>query len=60
MPELYIITGSNGAGKSSVGPVYLPWHIQQSCEVFNGDKVVEDKKKELLKGGMKAFKEVRK
>lgn len=24
MPELFIITGSNGAGKSSIGPEYLP------------------------------------
>ena len=24
MPDLYIITGSNGAGKSSIGPEYLP------------------------------------
>ncbi len=59
MPELHIITGSNGAGKSSVGPVFLPKHIQQQCEVFNGDKLVEDKKKELYKSGMRAFKEAR-
>jgi hypothetical protein len=59
MPELHIITGSNGAGKSSVGPVFLPEHIQQQCEVFNGDKLVEDKKKELYKSGMRAFKEAR-
>jgi len=59
MPDLYIITGSNGAGKSSLGQVYLPEHIQENCEVFNGDKLVEDKKKELFKGGMRAIKEVR-
>ena len=27
MPGLYIITGSNGAGKSSIGPDYLPAHV---------------------------------
>ncbi|RFM27581.1 zeta toxin family protein [Deminuibacter soli] len=60
MPELHIITGSNGAGKSSIGAVYLPEHIQATCEVFNGDKLVEDKKKELYQSGMRAFKEARK
>lgn len=59
MPDLFIITGSNGAGKSSVGQVYLPDYIQESCEVFNGDKLVEDKKKELFRSGMTAFKEIR-
>jgi predicted ABC-type ATPase len=39
MPELYIITGSNGAGKSSVGPVYLPKYIQKNYTVFDGDKL---------------------
>ncbi len=35
MPELYIIISSNGAGKSTAGPDYLPEHIQQH-PVFDG------------------------
>ncbi len=38
MPDLYIITGSNGAGKSTIGPEYLPSEIKEKCAVFDGDK----------------------
>lgn len=48
MPELHIITGSNGAGKSSVGPDHLPKHIRETCVVFDGDKLTIEKKRELL------------
>jgi hypothetical protein len=41
MPELYIITGSNGAGKSSIGPEYLPVHIRQQGPIFDGDKLLK-------------------
>jgi len=47
MPELYIITGSNGAGKSSIGPDYLPAHIRQQGPIFDGDKLFIEKRKEL-------------
>lgn len=47
MPELFIITGSNGAGKSSIGPQYLPIHIRQLGPVFDGDKLFVEKRKEL-------------
>jgi hypothetical protein len=47
MPELYIITGSNGAGKSTVGPDYLPEHIQQH-PVFGGDKLFMEKRSEFI------------
>ena len=47
MPELYIITGSNGAGKSSIGPDYLPDHIRQQGPIFDGDKLFVEKRKEL-------------
>jgi len=47
MPELHIITGSNGAGKSSIGPEYLPTHIRQQGPVFDGDKLFVEKRKEL-------------
>jgi predicted ABC-type ATPase len=60
MPELHIITGSNGAGKSSVGAVYFPIHIQQNCVVFDGDKLFMDKQRELWKSGIIAVKEAKK
>ena len=31
--------GANGAGKSTVGPSYLPAHIQEKHEIFDGDKL---------------------
>lgn len=49
MPELHIITGSNGAGKSTIGPDYLPGYITKNLEIFNGDKLFQDKQKELWK-----------
>ncbi|MEP7264383.1 MAG: zeta toxin family protein [Bacteroidota bacterium] len=60
MPSLHIISGSNGAGKSSVGPSYLPNIIQDSCTVFDGDKIFMLKKKELWEGGSRAIKENKK
>ena len=59
MPELYIITGSNGAGKSSLGANYLPKHIKESCKIFDGDKLFIEKRNELWQT-IKAPKEVRK
>lgn len=47
MPHLFIITGSNGAGKSSVGPKYLPQHIREQGPVFDGDKLFVEKRREL-------------
>lgn len=58
MPELYIITGSNGAGKSTVGPDYLPEHMQQHS-VFDGDKLFMEKRSELWRSGIKSHKECR-
>jgi predicted ABC-type ATPase len=60
MAELYIITGSNGAGKSTVGPAYLPQHIRISNTVFDGDKLYMQKQKELWQSGIKAHKEAKK
>jgi predicted ABC-type ATPase len=57
MPELYIITGSNGAGKSSVGPNHLPLIIRQSHPVFDGDKLFMEKRRELWQQGIRANKE---
>lgn len=60
MHELYIITGSNGAGKSSVGPIYLPEYIRNTCPVFDGDKLFMQKQRELWATGMRAHKEAKK
>lgn len=60
MPELYIITGSNGAGKSTVGPDYLPQHMRQRNTVFDGDKLFMQKQKELWQSGIRAHKEAKK
>jgi predicted ABC-type ATPase len=59
VPELYIITGSNGAGKSTVGHTYLPENIQNKYEIFDGDKLFEEKRKQLLKDNKITFKEAR-
>ena len=59
MPEVYIITGSNGAGKSTIGPEYLPVQIKDTCEVFDGDKLFMTLKKNLWDNGMRAHKEIR-
>lgn len=56
MAELYIITGSNGAGKSTVGPDYLPQHIRQNNTVFDGDKLYMQKQKDLWQSGIRAHK----
>ncbi|MEO6129995.1 MAG: zeta toxin family protein [Ferruginibacter sp.] len=60
MPSLYIITGSNGAGKSTVGPDYLPLALQQKCDVFDGDKLFMKKQSELWSSGIRAHKEAKK
>jgi predicted ABC-type ATPase len=60
MPELYIITGSNGAGKSTVGPDYLPPYIQQQANIFDGDKLFMQKRSELWNSGIKSHKECKK
>jgi predicted ABC-type ATPase len=49
MPALFIITGSNGAGKSTVGHTYLPLEIQNKYTPFDGDKLAHAKKRELRK-----------
>jgi predicted ABC-type ATPase len=59
MPELFIITGSNGAGKSSIGPEYLPARIRQQGPIFDGDKLFIEKRKELWRS-IKSHKECNK
>ncbi|TDS13856.1 zeta toxin family protein [Sphingobacterium paludis] len=55
MPELFVITGSNGAGKSTVGPAYFPEHLQ---EVFDGDKLYLSRKSDLWRSGIRVQKEL--
>lgn len=49
MPSLFIIAGSNGAGKSTTGKYYLPAVIREKYEIFDGDKLFAAKRKELYK-----------
>lgn len=56
MPDLHIITGSNGAGKSTVGPDYLPKHIKDNHVVFDGDLIFVRKRKELFPAQTKSVK----
>lgn len=58
MPLLYIITGSNGAGKSSVGADYIPSHLRGS--IFDGDKLFMQKRSEFWLKGIKSHKECKK
>jgi len=58
VPELHIITGSNGAGKSTVGSDYLPEHIFANHTVFDGDRLFLEKRKEFSQQ-TKSFKEAR-
>jgi predicted ABC-type ATPase len=60
MPELYIITGSNGAGKSSIGFNFLPEYIQKNYPIFDGDKLFVKKQRELWNSGVKSHKEAKK
>jgi predicted ABC-type ATPase len=60
MPELYIITGSNGAGKSSIGPDYLPEHIKVQGSVFDGDKLFMEQRSEFWRSGISSHKECKK
>lgn len=58
MPKLIIITGSNGAGKSSIGPNYIPNKLKNT--IFDGDKLFVEKKREIWASGVKPHKECRK
>lgn len=57
MPVLIIITGSNGAGKSSIGPDYIPSKLRDS--IFDGDKLFMEKKSEIWASGVRSHKECR-
>ena len=58
MPSLYIITGSNGAGKSSIGPSYIPDNLKEA--VFDGDKLFMQKRSEFYISGIRSHKECKK
>ncbi|MDR6570470.1 zeta toxin family protein [Chitinophaga ginsengisegetis] len=49
MPTLYIIAGSNGAGKSSAGPDLLPTELIKKHSPFDGDKLKSLKQLEFRK-----------
>lgn len=56
---LYIITGSNGAGKSTVGPDYLPAEINEHYTIFDGDLLYTRKLSELFPTVIKSAKYAR-
>ena len=60
MPSLYIITGSNGAGKSTVGDKYLPEFVRDNYTVFDGDLLFVKKQRELFPEFTLSPKEARK
>lgn len=51
--------GANGAGKSTTGASYLPLHIQNNCEIFDGDKLYWQKVRELYKKSTPSIKEAK-
>lgn len=59
MPELYIITGSNGAGKSTIGPDYLPEYIRNNYAVFDGDLLFTQKQRDLFPSKTRSPKEAK-
>jgi predicted ABC-type ATPase len=59
VPDLFIITGSNGAGKSTVGGSYLPENIQQNYSIFDGDKLFMLKQRELFPATTRSHKEAK-
>ncbi len=56
MPGLYIITGSNGAGKSSFGVSYLPQSLQ-GYTIFDGDKLFMEKRRQVYRAETPSYKE---
>ena len=59
MPDLYIISGSNGAGKSTIGQDYVPANVLEDSPIFDGDKLYVQKHLELWKSGMRADKKIK-
>ena len=59
MPVLYLITGSNGAGKSTVAPDYVPSGIKSNYKIFDGDRLLMDKRNELWPNITKSQKEAK-
>ncbi|MBL0357706.1 MAG: hypothetical protein IPP72_12855 [Chitinophagaceae bacterium] len=59
MPDLYILMGANGAGKSTTGSIYLPVHIQKKQDVFDGDKFYWNRVRELYKQQTPSIKEAK-
>jgi predicted ABC-type ATPase len=57
MPGLYVITGSNGAGKSSFGHSYLPKYLKDNYPIFDGDKLYLIKKREVYPARTPSMKE---
>jgi predicted ABC-type ATPase len=59
MPDLFVISGSNGAGKSTIGNNYVPASVLNDSPIFDGDKLYMKKHLELWKSGMRVDKQIR-
>ena len=59
MPDLYIISGSNGAGKSTIGQDYVPANVLEDSAIFDGDKLYMQKHLELWKSGLRVDKKIK-
>lgn len=59
MPDLYIVMGANGAGKSTTGASYLPEHIHTKKGLFDGDRFYWDRIRELYKLQTPSIKEAK-
>jgi predicted ABC-type ATPase len=59
MPDLFIISGSNGAGKSTIGQDYIPSNVLEDSPIFDGDKLFMQKHLELWKSGMRTNKRMK-
>jgi len=57
VPTLYIIAGSNGAGKSSAGPHLFPQSLIEKHPPFDGDKLKSLKQLEFRKQAGGSYKE---
>jgi hypothetical protein len=59
MPDLFIISGSNGASKSTIGQDYVPSRVLEDSSIFDGDKLYMQKHLEIWKSGMRVDKKIR-
>lgn len=57
MPDLYMISGSDGAGKSTVGQDFVSANVLEDSLIFDGGKLYMQKHLELWKSGIQVCKQ---